>query len=211
MNTDITNTLLTKIHNYYPIGRPEMYQQYAGFQELKNIMTQKIAEMENNESKWNQFIKTVRNKFPLCRVEDLYYPFPSFCLNIHIGEKTFETIKTQTSVQVVVSLLADYYTIYFGEHSTYTAYLQSNPMFGILAFDSYSMNSQDKDLIDHIQEAMPLFFPNHKYLSHFFLMKNGIIGGNPLSDIDNFSIQREVSYFEYLFNFNSYGNFSVIA
>lgn len=170
--------LLKHIHQYYPIGLPEYYNQPRGIMiERDHIVTNKINDLiEGKETAWSLFVNELKKHD--CELLDMApIQFPSYVIHIKLKTPDFSTpeILHKRELVVVVSLLCPYYTIYYLDtyrfNTIRAAHHRYGPTFRIAFKDLLPEFSFDQEaLLKEVEELIKRYFPNHAYAIHGMLM-----------------------------------------
>jgi len=169
--------LLKYIHQYYPIGLPEYYNQPRRMIERDHIVANKINDLiEGKETAWTLLVKELKKRD--CELLDLAsIQFPSYVVHIKLKTPDFSTqeILHQRELVVVVSLLCPYYTIYYLDTYQFktirAAHHRHGPIFRIAFKDLLPEFLFDQEaLLKEVEGLTKQYFPSHVYASHGMLM-----------------------------------------
>jgi hypothetical protein len=174
--------LLLKVQLYYPIGIPQIYQEYPGYNLFKEKVALKIDDLDNNiKTPWSDFFTQVEKKFQQYQTfDESYHQFPSYITTIQL-EKSKDSEREITKELVInVSLLTDYYTIFFKDSYKYLRYgtdsLRVPPGLEIIYYE----NGTEKTYFDFAAELKNMiqqYFPNHLFVEHYLLFNTEVAGG----------------------------------
>ncbi|MGF6924645.1 hypothetical protein QFZ48_000145 [Chitinophaga sp. W2I13] len=205
---EIMLDLLRYIHQYYPIGLPEYYNQPRRMMERDHILANKISDLtEGKETAWSIFVRELKqHNWEL--LDMAYIQFPSYVVRIKLKTPDFSTpeIFHSRELVVVVSLLCPYYTIYYLDtyrfNTIRAAHHRYRPIFRIAfkeVLPEFSFN-QDAHLKE-VEDLTRLHFPSHNYASHGMLMQRYLSPGIVLEGQSGEGPYPIYSYlFDYTFN-----------
>jgi hypothetical protein len=195
--------LLVAIHEYYPIGIPEIYREYDGFHKLKKIILEKIGKNEQYNT-YTVLVNNLRELFFPNELNDYsYFEFPSYFLTIDLEETDLNGIKLKVRAIIVISLLANLYTVYFS--NTYS--FIDDDFFSSKNHQSYEIiyfndckNKGLREISNKVKREVEQRFKEHKFIHHFVLFDNEVKGGRTLLDLDNDFPNQNYTYYDYLFS-----------
>ncbi|WP_142688644.1 hypothetical protein [Chitinophaga polysaccharea] len=203
--------LLKYIHQYYPIGLPEYYNQPRRMIERDHIVANKINDLiEGKETAWSLFVKELKKRdWEL--LDMAFIQFPSYVVHIKLKTPDFSTpeILHQRELVVVVSLLCPYYTIYYLDtyrfNTIRAAHYRFGPIFRITFKDLLPEFSFDQEaLLKEVEDLTKQYFPSHNYASHGMLMNRYLTPGIILEGQSGAGPYPIYSYlFDHTFNFKN--------
>ncbi|MGB3467660.1 MAG: hypothetical protein WBA74_20400 [Cyclobacteriaceae bacterium] len=207
--------LLNVIHEYYPIGLTSIRYAYPGKKKIDSI--HKISQQDRNsndsEHKWSLLFERIR-ALEGAAYNAHNYANNSISFSIIIPLKTEKDgvlIEEKKSVQVHLSLLANYYTIFlksevlFKHYNEYSNYkLRTNIIYG-----KQNASVNENKLIEKISQSISQLYPSYEFVDHYLLLKNKIKGGIPIGEYEE-EIQDEYPIFNYLFDPISYVDIKII-
>ena len=148
---------------------------------------------------WRSLIKV----FKELDIEDVHNfygrPFPSTLASINLKAVGYKQFDIQTSINVVLSLLTNYYTIFFELHMT----KKPNSYVGTLTiYGNENSNAEETQLFDRVQQIVEKYFPTYSFLNHHFLMTNKVESVRPygLTYEEYLSDKKPCSFYELLFD-----------
>ena len=200
---DPSLSLIHAVHRYYPIGINILNEQFDGFQELRAIMDSKFKQLSDNAFSNNigYLREELRNKFREFQIDfDDYKQFPSFSFAIELDQASYPTLQHSVRLVVKISLLINYYTIFFEEYITNQEVFSG---LGPARVAIISLRSQTNtrntnirtELLDLLQECLQ----NYHYVDHESLFKLKIHYGLPL-DAPYITITETKPVYNYLFD-----------
>ena len=132
-----------------------------------------------------------------------YFQFPNYIISFQLPSKYLNENKVELrqSLVVCISLLVDYYTVFFEEVYYFLEFGNKKPSSHTIHF--YESTSSLKILFDleFINNSIVKYFPQKKFMSHYFLKNYKIKGYTPygITEIpDNGS--SYYSFYEFLFD-----------
>jgi len=201
----VLDELLKKVYFFYPIGCWEYRKNYPGYLQIEKIIENKINnEVNNPTSVFNHFINEVNTEIKGLKIENRsYYQFPNYIANISLKEQVNDIGILKENMIICISLLADFYTIFFEEQflieSKQKLRIQDKSSFHIYSFETF-LDTENSPIVDIIKKKIASFFPDKKYVSHY-LIKNFIVGGfAPYGEEYSYELgQVKYSLFDFLF------------
>lgn len=207
--TTIIPELLEYIHKYYSIGIPGLYN-YPGQSALRSILENKINSLDSQEqTPWSALVTSLRELFQGDELQDLdYLQFPNYLCYIHVGSQEAGNVIVKTKLVLALSLLCDYYTIFFEDIYTTTSYQVPDPThapgLAVVSFESHPGFKTHSKEITELKSLIATKFPGYSYLHHKPLFKTPIAAGIPHGEGPS---EVPVSYSIYRYLFNSYPYF----
>lgn len=208
MTTNISE-LLGYIHKYYSIGIPGLYN-YPGQSALRSILEKKINSLDCEEqTPWFALIESLREIFEGYDLQDCgFLQFPNYLCCIVMDDQRSENVNMKTRLVFALSLLCDYYTIFFEDIYTTTSYqvpdLTHAPRLAVVSFETHPGFKTYSKQITELKSLTSRMFSSHSYLHHKPLFKIPIAAGIPHGEGPS---EVPVSYSIYRYLFNSYPYF----
>lgn len=202
--------MIQKVYFYYPIGCSQPYRQYPGYKILKSILDKKIIEIqEEKETPWSLLKARLFKGLNGYRLLDKgYIQYPSYTLALESEALTRDITNLTRSINVIVSLLVDYYTIFIEDSYIFMDglkkdHVNSLPRHTIL-YSNLNNNPKYSEMVEKIKVFIREEFPSHHYVNHKDLFDYKIEGGliYGTEQVGNYSL------FEYLFS-NEFRYFSL--
>lgn len=195
------NDLLKSLYSYYPIGNSEyMKKEYSGYQKLSQLTDAKIQMLIENEadSPSTIFFSHLKTALPQYELFDQsYFQFPNYVFRINISEKKTEDYRKNVFFELCISLLADYYTVFFEEQYR----IDDNPptMFAIRSYEKLVQDIKCQEIAQTIQLLMENNFPEKKYIPYKLLEEYKISGMTPFGREESHNMSKTYSLYDYLF------------
>jgi hypothetical protein len=110
----IPQDLLECLYHFFPVGLPNL-PNYAGVNEIRKIVNKKIDEDCNNErSDINELFSDLMLQIPGLKWENISYrQYPNYIINSLLKDELANGINHTCNLQITISLLCNYYTIFF--------------------------------------------------------------------------------------------------
>jgi hypothetical protein len=205
----LKNELITRVHHFYPVGVEDFSSVYNGQKELLQIVENKIdKEVNTTDSEFNVFCEKLQDSLPDLKVENrIYYQFPNYVACVNLPPSEYKDIIHRANFVICISLLANYYTLYFEESYFFSSYkgaalVDKNLSLPSYNIHSFEMNEKLKNVIDvsSIKRTVESFFPVKKFISHFLIKKWTMKGTVPYGELDDPQNNNNYySIFEFLF------------
>jgi len=181
----IINDLLHAVYNHYPVGYPHFIKNYPGYLKMGGIVANKIDfECNDINSASNKFAADLRNHLPEFPIDNRnYLQFPNYSFSLQISSEDLGSVVHQFKLNIVISLLCDYYTVVFED--TYSArgisgegvipggFVSHHSIFSY----SSSVGRISESSMLFITEAITKYFPGKNYVPHGLLMETPLITG----------------------------------
>jgi hypothetical protein len=198
--------LLQSVHSYYPIGMPAVFAEYPGYKKLEEIVEKKIDEVSNNiKTPWYFLIEDIKTKFVKYSLFDEgFHQFPSYYAKIEIERSKDGGKEFSRTVIINISLLTDYYTIYFEDFFKYSLYKDNK--FGIsrpptmkIVYCKSCLEKYFLDFIDSLKSVIKQHFPKKEFIDHSILFDHEVDGGTVYGKMLEYVPGKNYSIYEYLF------------
>jgi hypothetical protein len=203
--------LLLKIYMYYPVGMPHVYRDFPGYKLYMDKLDAKIDMVQaGTNHEWINFVEAARLKCPSGSLSDLsFQQFPSYIASIVIEKNKNSEREFSCEIVVVVSLLADYYTIYLKDSYKLLNYTYSKeeiyPInYEILYYES-AKNKELLELCDKLKLLLESNFSKYKYVSHHMLLNSEIQDTLLYGRSNDFPHEKKYSIYELLFDTQFFG------
>lgn len=192
--------LLERIHYYYPIGYKLINKDYVGYIQYQEILSKKINDIiANKQTNWTSFIELMKNNWEEKVLDMNYYQFPSHIVKLKLKHEICESVERQLSVIANVSLLCNYYTVFFEDHYIFNSHSKKivKPYHTILFKNDCDVDSLKT--FNEMQENIQFFFPTHEFIHHQSLFNYKINGGEPYTESDEFN-SKSFCIYNFLFD-----------
>ncbi len=190
---DVKISFLKKIHQYYPIGMPELEDKYPGILEIRNLVNQKILELEQENSVWNILVAELKASLVNYRVINYVHFFPSYCILIEIEPYCYDK-ETSSEICVIVSLLTKHYTI-FKQDIHVDGHVKT-----VVSFESIKYDHSE--ILKSVESGIKSHYFDYEFVSHALLFNTKVYGGYPYHGNDCKTIDKPSSVFDYLFSYH---------
>jgi len=176
---------------------------------IKDVVAQKIDGFTNNltNQSFYKFCEDLKEEITEGRVERAsYFNFPNYVCIIELPTKYLDegSIEVRQSLIICISILVDFYTMYFEERYYFLKFKRGksvSPCYAIHFFDEGGEALKEKVNLQFILEKMGQYFPTKILAPHNLLKEMKIEGHVPFGNIpppDDLKIAY--SFFELLFD-----------
>jgi hypothetical protein len=209
-STGIIVDLLHAVYNHYPVGYPHYIDRYPGYLKMREIVGKKLGvECNDINSISNKFAEAIRSSLPRYDIENKnYLNFPNYSFVLPISNEDLGTVIHKFDLNLVISLLCDYYTIVFvdtyrtrgiaRDGVTPNSFVSSHSIFSY----SSSIGRVSDDIVLLLTETIKKYFPDKKYVHHALLMEPPFIARiAPFTEVYN--PDKSSSFWELLFSNDS--------
>jgi len=218
---DLLIAIIKAAHHYYPIGfqMPLSNEEYPGYQELIDIIRQKITQLQSNNlpTHVRQLEKELADVIPEAIVRnELYRQFPNYQFALEIASEKWGGLEHNVRLILIISLLTKHYTVFFDEWLLMPN--NENPPFShklfgsrVLSFKENMLANQD-DYLQRIQALMAKFFPGYTFVPHSYLFAQKVKYGVPYGETDDrgaYDIAYPVFHFLFDNQYNLNGRLTV--
>jgi hypothetical protein len=134
------------------------------------------------ESKINGLFKTLETSFDKLTWENIsYLHFPSYLIDCLISEEDVIGINHQHKLQVTISLLCEFYTIFVYDQYGFRGKSQTLPFQAVYTLYSFEQSKEilPAGLLATIEKELQKVFPAKKFIGHYGIMKRMVISANP--------------------------------
>ncbi|MGC4231554.1 MAG: hypothetical protein QM594_00955 [Niabella sp.] len=174
---------------------------------IKSIVNKKIeVEVASKDAIFTRFCKILQdNVRPLTVYNFMHFNFPNYVAAINFPDNTTEDIAKRSYLVICLSLLADYYTLYFSDTFYFRNYGDYKDGVDLVPphFTIHSLETNPSFLdskINAIKESIAVFFPNRKYIRHDLLKKWKNEKFYPYGEDEKMLGLKQFSLFELLFD-----------
>ena len=206
--------LVKAVHKYYPIGLNEPNDFYAGYQQLKGILAEKINKLMANSLpaeclRLEEDTQSLFKNYPV--LNSYHRQFPNYALDIKLPDKKYPEIQLSYHLKIRISLLTNYYTLFFEEVALHKNIMRSlislNPMVSYAVSSTLVGIDGSQKMIENMKNVIQTHFPNHQFVNHNLLMLRKMHGGYPHGTDPN-PYNNENSFYNFLFD-NEYSTFNL--
>lgn len=206
----IIEDLLKKVHEYYPVGMPDLSNSYSGRLAFNEIIRQQYdgqRPKEETES-WSKTLDELK-KLPQDRLYDLsMYQFPNYAVKLTLEKSKDQEVYTERTLHLAISLLTHHFTTFY----SYSIEIESlrrkfsrkdSLQLGhIVFYGKETANSEQKDLLTKANNIVTTNFPDHYFVAHDLLMKREIEGVMPYDEeLEYYQLRMKAhSFYELLFD-----------
>ena len=202
---EIIKDLIDAIRKYYPIDLSISNNEYSGYKLLENIVNSKIDGLKRGilPIECYELVKQIESFFKPYTVHVKYYTnFPNYSITIELSNGNNYNIKTISCLNIILSLLTNYYTIFFEEWNWFNGFTKSvdnnNPvLFRIMSSRNLNIDPQ-KDIFNKSNFIVSQQFPSYKFVSHQLLLNQKLPNGVPFGYYD--SIPYTYPIYAFLFD-----------
>lgn len=194
------NELMSRLYYYYPIGISFLYQEYQGYHEIQSILINKLEKEIPNYHSCSYSLENLLNKqIPNLKISNLnYLQFPSYVFNIYISSFENQLIKSEVSLVINISLLVDYFTIFFEKKVISKIGEKSVSVFKSHFF---TLENGYSEIVEKVFEALQEIFPNKKYIYHYSIKQQIISEVIPFGfDTTSIETKQKFSFYDLLFS-----------
>ncbi|NOS94740.1 MAG: hypothetical protein HOP30_22745 [Cyclobacteriaceae bacterium] len=197
INLALFEELRSDIYKYYPIGVPRLKTSQ------EDAIREKIVEKMEDHSEVNVRWRKVINEFGklgFSFVENMSpIEFPNLMASLDLNHEV-EGIRIKKSVVVCISLLTPHYTYYYAYSHHVKLAVGYAPLGSVVFLNSKTYSSLKPAVnLSSIASPIEIYFTGYKFVDHYSLMINKILGGLPYG-FDRDSIPSEYSYYQFLFD-----------
>ncbi len=180
------NEFISCVHRFYPSD----FQNQSG-EKYSNPIIDKIVEEKVNQLIYGNLpnscytlMAEVRELFKdKIIIKGLERQFPSYGMTIMLNESTQNNIRSQTTITLKISLLTNYYTVFFEEFNWFLNFSKFKSINRPTLFRIFSSSNPAIDLDNLYSNALKKIigenFPDHKFVDHKLLFNKKIEYGFP--------------------------------
>lgn len=204
--------LLADIHKYYPIGMPHVDAGNSGYQRIKEIISEKINQLTNNNLPENcqALLKELSGYSAKQVINFLHYQFPNYHIVIKLLEQEDDHIKRWCWLNLEISLLTSHFLLYYKDNYAFKQYnkFENVPITTNIIVSQCVDADPEKAFFSFVAEQVKKHFPDHQYLQPKFAFSRFVSGGVPYgyepSDKEKYPV------YNFLFgNTFSYGDYQL--
>lgn len=129
-----------------------------------------------------------------------YHQFPNYVLRLELSKDTYNEIMTTKYLFIIVSLLVNYFTIYYQEEFVFQSFLPENHLQfpkKIILYGKNKGKNTEKDLLS-LQKIVTKYYSDYNFVPHNLLFSHKIYGGLPHGE-DFETIKEKYTLYQYLF------------
>lgn len=185
--------LIQATHKYFPIGFSTLKENYPGYSILLNIIEAKINSL--TEGKPPEIIKNliidIDKEIVTLGIEDmLHKQFPNYALSIVLYKNDSNEIHTTIRLNIRISLIANYFTLYFEEVSIHknVSSLQHEflPVRTHILSSSSALINNDQYIYNTVANLTKTYFPDFDLIKHYPLFTTEVRYGIPHGVLETF-------------------------
>jgi hypothetical protein len=198
------NELIGCVHKFYPSDFQNQPTDIYVNPTLDGIVKEKINQIINKKlpkpcySLMTEVKKLFKDKIV---IKGLERQFPSYGMTIMLNETTQNNIRSQTCITLKISLLTNYYTVFFEEFNWFLNFPASKVTNTPTLFQIFSSSNPAIDptvlYSNSLKKIIEENFPNHEFIDHKLLFNKKIEYGFPYQLISN---EKSFPLFAYLFD-----------
>jgi len=203
---ETVNELLAAVYKYYAVGFAAN-KHYYGYVAMDKIVSHKFGQECNDpQSISNVFGRELKEKWPGLEIINLnHLCFPNYRFVLDLGKTLNNQFEQRTRLEICVSLLCDYYTLYFVDDFYLLDFAHGPRLLAAPPFEIYSFKKRKADpyleMVKEVHEMVETRFPNKKYAWHSLLLSHPLTGIVPYNqDMYIGSPRTHFTLFELLFN-----------
>ncbi|MFB5945837.1 hypothetical protein [Albibacterium profundi] len=201
-NKDPSYCLIQAVYRYYPVGFNLTNIQYPGFKHLNELIAQKHPLPSKVKNFELELTKKLKGYFISTNHE---HPVPNYSFTIHLANKDYASLEHILHLNVNISLLVNYYTIYY---ASYVKHKNNYVGTTVLSLEEQIAEGKEKDL-EAILGLLRKYFPDYYFIPHQRLFNLKVRLGTPF-DGEYLAIAEPRPVFAYLFeDEGQYGTFQV--
>jgi len=212
-NKNPSSALIKAVHQFYPVGFNMPNIQYEGFSQLQEILTIKNNNVSQNTIPENlkKLEERLRSHFGLLPIYIEYYKqFPSYSIVIELFNRQHEGVQHIQRLAIKVSLLINYYTIYYEDYIKYNGLMyELGPVNTTVA--SFQLQNEKTELknINAVEHYLQECFPEYFYVKHDLLFNLKIHHGTLIDE--ELELASEIkTVFSFLFDNQFYASLLVV-
>lgn len=205
--------LLEDINTYYPVG---IYGNdvFAGYQELKAILTKKINTHLDGQiaTPWKSLVAEWKHQASVEVAMDLgHNQFPSYELAGIISDEEVNGIRERKGITLCISLLTDHYTIYFNATLFLKNYLNplGRPVTKKIYYGIENAKKEEEQLMQSLHKLTKKYFPDHEFIEHRLLFESHVHGATPHGQ-DPLGDKNSYPILNFLFNLEHIGDAEIL-
>jgi hypothetical protein len=204
---NILEELLSTTHQYYPVGYPDLYDNYEGVKQLHRITSEKISQLDVNKNiPYVDLLKNLRDKYPNYLINDFsYYYFPSYQIEIDIEANLIGDIQFSRRIILTISLLIKNYTIFINDKYVFDGLTEIKKQPNILdcceiIYRESSNQAQVLDVVNSLIMDVKLFFTDYEFIDHYTLFNGRVKACRSLVDLSSDYGDHFCNFYDLLFS-----------
>jgi hypothetical protein len=206
MTLERVSNLVEKVHFYYPIGIPQIYKVYPGYKAIEEICHNKILDVQTSKrTPWTKAIEQIDNLSLEGKLYDLnYLQFPNYSASIEVKKELTEGIEITRSIELNVSLLAKYYTVFFLDTFRFLDFGSEGPIpiypMKMIAYLKTRPTNISLDPILKIKGVVENCFDGYCFMQHDLLFSYKMDGSSIFGSMEDYRPGQLHSLYEFLFS-----------
>ena len=188
---EILNDLIKAIHNYYPIEQAILNEEFEGYKVLQKLIDTKIHGLTNGQlpKECYALVKEIESFFVNCPINVHFYTnFPSYSIGIELANDTSDYTRRTSWLNVSISLLTNYFTVFFEERNLFNGFKEQNNknmpiLFRILSSKNHNIDTENI-FVEKIKDIVATLFTEYKYINHRLLFNYKLPNGIPIGFFD---------------------------
>lgn len=215
-NAYLISNLIQSVKKYYPIELSLSNNDYEGYSALIKIVENKIEQIINNDlpSYFYKFVGDINVYFKGFKIiDECHKQFPNYSFSIKLSDKTSNYIHSNSILVIKLSLLANYFTVFYEEINTFEKFSKFKYKYQPLVYRIYSSNNNvidpEKAHFDKVIKLIQEYFPSYVFVEHSILFNAKVSNGNPYNQKANKN-STPFSIYDFLFdNEYTWGNLEI--
>ncbi|TZF82287.1 hypothetical protein FW774_16515 [Pedobacter sp. BS3] len=203
---DSLQDLIAATLKYYPVGFDIPNTQYSGYQNLLKIIEQKIDLLIDQKlpDECEALVKSVRESFgDYAIITEFERQFPNYCLTIKLLHKDLDEISIYYYLKLKISLLTNYFTIFYNElihHKNIPAWPgRFVPLRTSVISSNIMLVDQEQKYLNILAAIVKECFPNYTFVNHRLLFNRRVRYGTPHGMEDN-NLTIQYPLYNFLFD-----------
>jgi hypothetical protein len=206
MTLEIVSNLVEKVHFYYPIGIPQIYKVYPGYKMMEKICHDKILGVQTSkQTPWTKAVEQIDNLSLDGTLYDLnYLQFPNYSASVGAKKELTQGIEITKSIELNVSLLTKYYTIFFLDTFRFLDFGSEGPIpiypMKMIAYLKMRPTNISLDPILKIKDIVENCFDGYYFVQHDVLFSYKMDGSSIFGSMEDYQSGQLHSLYEFLFS-----------
>jgi hypothetical protein len=206
MTQESVLSLVEKVHFYYPIGIPQIYKIYPGYKMMQKICHDKILGVQNSSpTPWTKALEKISNLSLEGTLHNLsYLQFPNYSASIEVKKELTQGIEITRSIELSVSLLAKYYTIFFLDTFRFLDFGSEGPIhiypIKMIVYLKIRPANIPIDRLEKIKDIVESCFDGYFYIQHDVLFSYKMEGSSIFGSMEDYQSRQLHSLYEFLFS-----------
>lgn len=183
----LINEFVHAVRKYYSIDPKIPNREYDGYNLLVEIIENKIDQLVDNmlPKQFYNLIEAINLDFKEYTVFDkCYEQFPNYSLTIELANRISNNIQCISLLNLRMSLLTNYYTIFFEEVNIFNDFSENERINRPLSFRIFSSRNNgidpEKILLKKLKKMIDESFPEYKFVHHKILFDLKIDSAEPI-------------------------------